>query len=104
MKRAVEDKKKAYREWLDSRGNGEVEGQKRELYLEKKRMVKRVVSESKRRVDEEFGRKLSEKWRECKKLFWKEVTKVREGNKGNSVGVKDKNGQVLVEKRDRVER
>ncbi len=58
-------------------------------------MVKRVVSESKRRVDEEFGRNLSEKWRECKKLFWKEVKKVREGNKGNSVGVKDKSGQVL---------
>ncbi|KAK4329643.1 hypothetical protein Pmani_000045 [Petrolisthes manimaculis] len=69
VKRAIEEKKKAYRDLLGGKGNGEVERLKRELYLEKKRVVKRVVSESKRRVDEEFGRNLSEKWRECKTVL-----------------------------------
>ncbi|KAK3885417.1 hypothetical protein Pcinc_010363 [Petrolisthes cinctipes] len=36
VKRVIEEKKKAYREWLGSRENGEVEGQKRELYMEKR--------------------------------------------------------------------
>ena len=39
------------------------------------------MNESKRKVDEEFGRKLSEKFFEDKKLFWKEVKRER-GGKG----------------------
>ena len=104
VKLAVARKKKAYEEWMRSRGRGEIEGQKREVYVQRKREVKRLVRESKRRVDDEFGRNLSEKWKECKKLFWKEVKKVRQGNKGSSRGVKDKNGRVLVEKSEKVNR
>ncbi|WP_435325960.1 hypothetical protein, partial [Klebsiella pneumoniae] len=92
---AVAQKKKAYEEWMRSRGQGEIERQKREVYVQRKREVKRIVKESKRRVDE-FGRNLSEKWKECKKLFWKEVKKVRQGNQGSNKGVKDKNGRELV--------
>ena len=67
-------------------------------------MVKRVVKESKRRMDEDFGRNLSNKWRECKKLFWKEVKKVRGGAKSGSKGVKNKDGRMLVEKHEVVDR
>ncbi len=41
------------------------------------RKVKELV-ESKTRVDEEFGRNLSENFTEDNKLFWKEVKRERE--------------------------
>ncbi len=46
---------------------------KRTEYKSWNRKVKELVKESKRRVDDEFGGKLSEKFNE-NKLFWKEVT------------------------------
>ena len=45
------------------------ERRKRE-YKARKKEVRRLAKESKERVDEEFGRKLSEKYNENKKLFW----------------------------------
>ena len=103
VKQAVEQKKKAYSEWQANIGR-EVEREKREVYVSKRREVKRLVKESKKRVDEEFGRNLGEKWRENKKLFWKEVKKVRQCERGNSKGVKDGRGRLLVEKRARIRR
>ncbi len=44
-------------------------------YKEWKKRVRELIEESKRRVDEEFGKKLSQNFRENKKLFWKEVKK-----------------------------
>ncbi len=40
-----------------------------------------MTEESKRRVDEEFGSKFSQNFCENKKLFWKEVKKVRRGER-----------------------
>ena len=37
VKKAMEEKKKAYRDWSGGRGNGDVEKQQREKYQEKKR-------------------------------------------------------------------
>lgn len=39
--------------------------------------MKKLVNESKTRMDEELGRKLSEEFSEIKKLFRKEVKKER---------------------------
>ncbi len=50
-------------------------------YKEWKKKVRELIKESKRRVDEEFGRKLSQNFCE-NKLFWKEVKKVRGGEMG----------------------
>ncbi len=47
-------------------------------YKDWKNRVRELIEDSKRRVDEEFGRKLSQNFSENKKLFWKEVKKVRE--------------------------
>ena len=62
-----------------------------------KRKVKQVIKESKEKVDDEFGRKLSEKFNENKKLYWKEVKKERGGCKSGSDKVKDKEGNLLSE-------
>ncbi len=42
-------------------------------YKDWKRRVRDLIEESKRRVDEEFGRKFSQNFGENKMLFWKEV-------------------------------
>ncbi len=57
----------------------EVKARRKSEYKEWKRRVRRLIEESKRRVDEEFGRKLCQNFSENKKLFWKEVKKVRGG-------------------------
>ncbi len=103
VKQAVEQKKKAFDEWIASRGRRE-EREKREVYMRKKREVKRVVRESKRRIDEEFGRNLSMKWRENKKLFWKEVKKVRRRERGSNRGVRDRDNRLIVRKREKIRR
>ncbi len=50
---------------------------------------------SKRRVDEEFGGKLSQNFSENKKLFWKEVKKVRGGERSRDVRMRGENGELV---------
>ncbi len=49
----------------------EVKARRKSENKEWKKRVRRLIEESKRRVDEEFGRKLSQNFSENKKLFWK---------------------------------
>ncbi len=52
------------------------------------------------KVDEKFGWKLSEMYKESKRLYWKEIHRERQrGNGWNNGGgeVKDKNGRMLRE-------
>ncbi len=66
--------------------------------MECKRRVKWVIKQSKMKVDEKFGRKLSEMYKESKKLYWKEIQKERGNEWNNGWGeVKDKNGRMLRE-------
>ncbi len=53
-----------------------------------KKRVKKLIEESERRVDEEFGRKLSQNYSENKNLFWKEVKKMRRGERSGDVKMK----------------
>ncbi len=49
----------------------EVKARRKPKYKEWKKRVKELMEESERRMDEEFGRKLSQNFNENKKLFWK---------------------------------
>ena len=49
-----------------------------EAYREEKRKVKRCIYQNKKKVDEQFGRKMSEDVNGNKKLFWKEVSNAEE--------------------------
>ncbi len=73
MKNAVEGKKKAYKKMLKRNLPEEVKAWRKSEHKEWKKIVMELIEESKRRVDEEFGRKLSQNFSENKKLFWKEV-------------------------------
>ncbi len=46
-------------------------------------------------MDEEFGRKLSQNFSENKKLFWKEVKKVREGERSGDVRMRGEDGELV---------
>ncbi len=68
IKDAEEGKKKAYKKMLQRNLPEEVKARRKSKYKEWKR-VRELIEESKRRVDEEFGRKLSQNFSENKKLF-----------------------------------
>ncbi len=55
----------------------EIRERRRTKYKSWKKKVNELVK-SKMRVDEEFGRKLSEKFSESKEMFFKEVKRERE--------------------------
>ncbi len=59
IKDAVEQKKRTYRKMLQRNLLEEVKARRKSEYKEWKKRVRRLIEESKRRVDEEFGRKLS---------------------------------------------
>ena len=48
-------------------------------YREERRRVKAVVREAKREAEDRFGAKLSQDFEGNKKMFWKEVKRVRKG-------------------------
>lgn len=50
-------------------------------------------------VNEEFGRKLGEKFLENRKLFWKKVRKERGDARGVSVKMKRENGVLMSSKK-----
>ena len=65
-----------------------------EAYREEKRKVKRSVYQSKKKVSEQFGRKVTEDVNGNKKLFWKEMNNT-EGRKVESCSrIKDGNGSL----------
>ncbi len=73
----------------------EVKDSRKSEYKEWKRKVRELIEESKRRVDEEFGRKLSQNFCENKKLFWKKVKKVGRGEKGGGVRMSGEDGETV---------
>ena len=64
---------------------------------EEKRKVKRCVFQSKKKVNEQFGRKMYEDMEEdvnrYRKLFWKEVSNAKRGKMKNCSRIEDVNGR-----------
>ena len=99
VKEAVEEKKEAYRKWNERNMPARIRTERRRIYNNCKNKVKRVIKESKLRADEELGRKLSCKFQENKKLFWKEVKKERGGQSCGGDKVRNKVGNILKDKK-----
>lgn len=89
---AVGEKRKAFEEWLQNKNDVTYE-----RYKTKKLEVKRKVREAKRAADWRWGQKLGENYEQNKKMFWKEVKRVKRGESRREEAVKDENGQLLVE-------
>ena len=65
-----------------------------EVYREEKRKVKRSMIQSKKKVNEQFGRKMNEDVNGNRKLFWKEVSNAKGGKVKSWSRVKDRNGRL----------
>ncbi len=65
-----------------------VKARRKSEYKEWKKKVRELIEESKRRVDEEFCRKLSQN-------FWKEVKKVRGGESGGGARMRGEDGEPV---------
>ena len=59
-----------------------------------------MVRRAKRDADARWGRRLGENFEENKKMFWKEVKRVRNGENGREDAVKEVNGSLLLESGD----
>jgi len=101
VKEVVKQKREAYVKTLQRNVPEHVRDRRKREYMECKRRVKRVIEQSKMKVDENFGRKLSEMYKENKRLYWKEVQKERgSGWNNGGVEVKDNSGRMLRENDD----
>ncbi|MCP4264721.1 MAG: hypothetical protein GY777_03945, partial [Candidatus Brocadiaceae bacterium] len=95
VKKVVAEKRRAFEEWLQKKDDLSYE-----RYRVKRNLVKQIVKEAKRVADMRWGMRLSGNFKENKKMFWKEVKRVRKGETGSEKRVKDLNDQLLVESED----
>ena len=93
VKKVLREKRQMYERWLQSGRSREWE-----TYKEKRREAKRVVNQEKRRADERWGEGVARNFRERKKMFWKELKRIRRGDSKKEECVKDLGGVVLVER------
>ena len=86
----VEEKKRAYEEWLQCNSM-----EKYERYREKNVETKQKVEEVKRTLNFKWGQDFDRLYEENKEKFWKEVRRVRKGGSRTGETVKDVNGRLL---------
>ncbi len=96
MQDVAEWKKRAYKKMLQRNLPEEVKARRKSEYKEWKKRVRELIEESKRTVDEEFGRQLSQNFSENKKVFKKEVKKVRGGEKSGGVRMRGESGELVM--------
>ena len=90
VKMKVEEKKRAFEEWLQCNSV-----EKYERYREKNVEAKRKVEEAKRMSNFKWGQDFDRSYEENKKKFWKEVRRVKKGGSRTEETVKDVNGRLL---------
>ena len=90
VKMKVEEKKRAFEEWLQCNSV-----EKYERYREKNVEAKRKVEEAKRMSNFKWGQDFDRSYEENKKKFWKEVRRVKKGGSRTKETVKDVNGRLL---------
>ena len=90
VKKKVEEKKKAFGEWLQF-GNRERYERYRAINVE----VKRLVKKAKKTANNIWGRDIGRSYEENKKKFWKEIKRIRKGGTKTEETVKDRNGRLL---------
>ena len=90
VKMKIEEKKRAYEEWLQCKNY-----ESYERYKEKKTEVKQEVKEAKRAADFRWGQGFGRDFEQDKKKFWKEVKRVRKGSSRSEETVKDGNGRSV---------
>ena len=81
MKKVLTEKRQLFERWLQSKRNEDWE-----VYKEKRREAKRAVEQAKRLANERWGERLASDFKVSKKMFWKEVKRIRKGEGCRGVG------------------
>ena len=63
-----------------------------------KRKVKRCIYQNKKKVNEQFGRKMNEEVNGNRKLFWKEMSNAKGAKVESYSRIKDGNGRLAQRK------
>ena len=92
MGRAVAEKRRAFEEWLQRRDRVTYD-----RYRAQRVAAKLADQAAKRMADRRWGERLGNDFEGNKKLFWKEVKRVRKGEQAREVMVKDVSGQILLD-------
>ena len=80
----------AFEEWLQRRDRVTYD-----RYRAQRVAVKLAVQAEKRMADRRWGERLGNDFEGNRKMFWKEVKRVRKGEQARDEMVKDVNGQIL---------
>ena len=90
--RAVAEMRRAFKEWLQRRDRVTYD-----RYRAQRVAVKKAVQAAKRMADRRWGERLGNDFEGNKKMFWKEVKRVRKGEQARKEMVKDVSGQILCD-------
>ena len=97
LKSVFRKKEAAWKEVLAT-NNDEAKERCMESYREEKKEVKRCIYQSKKKVNEHFGRKMNMNVNGNIKLFWKEVSYVKGGKVESCSRIKDINWRLAQRK------
>ena len=92
VKSVVRRKEAAWKEVLAA-SDEEAKERYMEVYREEKIKLNRCIYQSKKKVNEQFGRNINEDVN--RKLFWKEVINAKGGKKNSFNRMKDGNGRFV---------
>lgn len=95
IKDIVKKKKQAWKKF-----NNTKEENDRRKYIDIRNEVKAKVREAKRRSWEDFGRKLEEDYKNNSRRFWNTLRNLKGTTKKEIKGIKNKDGQIQINKRD----
>ena len=90
--RVVAEKRRAVEEWLQRRDRVTYD-----RYQAQRVVVKQAVQAAKTMADWRWGERLGNDFEGNKKMFWKELKRVRKREQAKKEMVKDVNGQILCD-------
>ena len=93
IRKLTKEKSDKFSAWMQNRTE-----ERREEYRRVNKETKKVTRESKERARETWGRRVTEKFKENKKLFWKAVRDERKTKEQVVWKIKDKDGNIVEEK------
>jgi hypothetical protein len=99
VKQAINRKKEAWLKVLQAKDEI-LKERYMEEYKEERRKTKKCINKRKKEVNEQFGRKMNGDVQGNRKLFWKEVKKIKKDNKVNLQKIMDRNGTFVTDDLD----
>ena len=104
IKEGVKKKRDAWKKTLQRNVSREENERRKREYRKVKNEIKKLVAERKKLKDEELGSKLSKDFVDNRKIYHKEIKRIRGGKRNDCSKIKDGNGRVLKEKEEVLKR